>query len=140
MRITLIYIKGDNGMATEHATNNQSLKLRQWKAVVALKNLNDASDVIEIDYKRLDSVTVGTLKDRIANALESYLKEDISSNIIAYIKQLQKANMGNTITIDYSKIDDEKLMLAYSLKVAINEVLIDRQRNIYTSLTLNTNY
>lgn len=127
-------------MATEHATNNQSLKLRQWKAVVALKNLNDASDVIEIDYKRLDSVTVGTLKDRIANALESYLKEDISSNIIAYIKQLQKANMGNTITIDYSKIDDEKLMLAYSLKVAINEVLIDRQRNIYTSLTLNTNY
>ena len=127
-------------MATEHATNNQSLKLRQWKAVVALKNLNDASDVIEIDYKRLDSVTVGTLKDRIANALESYLNEDISSNIIAYIKQLQKANMGNTITIDYSKIDDEKLMLAYSLKVAINEVLIDRQRNIYTSLTLNTNY
>ena len=127
-------------MATEHATNNQSLKLRQWKAVVALKNLNDASDVIEIDYKRLDSVTVGTLKDRIANALESYLNEDISSNIIAYIKQRQKANMGNTITIDYSKIDDEKLMLAYSLKVAINEVLIDRQRNIYTSLTLNTNY
>ena len=127
-------------MATEHATNNQSLKLRQWKAVVALKNLNDASDVIEIDYKRLDSVTVGMLKDRIANALESYLKEDISSYIISYIKQLQKANMGNSITIDYSKIDDEKLMLAYSLKVAINEVLIDRQRNIYTSLTLNTNY
>lgn len=127
-------------MATQHATNNQSIKLRQWKAVVALKNLNDASDIIEINYNRLDSVTRGMLKDRITNALNNYLKEDISSNIKAYIKILLKSNMGNSITIDYSKIDDEKLMLAYSLKVAINEILIERQRALYTSLTLNTNY
>lgn len=123
-----------------HTSNSQSLISRQYKAVTSLKNINEISDVIDIDYDNLDSKSAGELKDTITNALRSYIDLDITPEVKSYIKKLQKMNATNKIIIDYSKIDDVQLMLAYTFKTTIQNVLTKRQKEIYSSMILNTNY
>lgn len=123
-----------------HTSNSQSLISRQYKAVTSLKNINEISDVIDIDYDNLDSKSAGELKDTITNALRSYIDLDITPEVKSYIKKLQKMNATNKIIIDYSKIDDVQLMLAYTFKTTIQNVLAKRQKEIYSSMILNTNY
>lgn len=124
-----------------HATNCQSSKMREYKAVAALKNLNDAADRIEINYDRLDSKSAGALKDKIASTLNKITDtEDVNPEVKAYAEQLKKQNMTYSIDIDYSKIDDPDHSTAFILKQAIQVVLIARKRELYLSLTLNANY
>lgn len=112
---------------------------RQYKAVTSLKNINEISDVIDINYDTLDSKSAGELKDTITNALRSYIDLDITPEVKSYIKKLQRMNVTNKITIDYSKIDDMQLMLAYTFKTTIQNVLTKRQKEIYSSMILNAN-
>lgn len=120
-------------------SNSQSLMSRQYKAVTSLKNINEISDVIDINYDTLDSKSAGELKDTITNALRSYIDLDITPEVKSYIKKLQRMNVTNKITIDYSKIDDMQLMLAYTFKTTIQNVLTKRQKEIYSSMILNAN-
>lgn len=121
-------------------SNNQTLLMKQYKQVVALKNLNQAADTITIHYENLDSKTRGLLKDTIAKTLHEYSLLDLSPITMKYINEKIKQNMTGYIDIDYAKIDDEQHMLAYKLKNNIQNVLTERKKDIYVSLTLNSNY
>ena len=124
-----------------HATNNQHDKMREYRAIASLKNLNDAADRIEINYNRLDSKSAGLLKDTIAYTLRKITDlEDLKPETREYAEKLKKQNMTYTIDIDYEKIDDQDLSTAYILKQAIQEALMQRKKDLYLSLTLNTNY
>ena len=121
-------------------SNNQTLLMKQYKQVVALQNLNKAADTITIHCESLDSKTRGLLKDTIAKILHEYSELDLSPTTMKYIKDKIKQNMSGYIDIDYGKIDDEQYMLAYNLKNKIQNVLAERKKDIYVSLTLNGNY
>ncbi len=124
-----------------HATNNQHDKMKEYRAISSLKNLNDAADRIEINYNRLDSKSAGLLKDTIANTLRKITDlEDLKPEIKEYAEKLKKQNMTYSIDIDYAKIDDQDLSTAYILKQAIQEALMQRKKDLYLSLTLNANY
>lgn len=124
-----------------HATNNQHDKMKEYKTIAALKNLNDAADRIEINYNKLDSKSAGALKDTIANTLRKITDiDDLNPKVKEYAEKLKKQNMTYSIDIDYSKIDDQEYSTAYLLKLAIQKALTDRKRELYVSLTLNANY
>ena len=124
-----------------HATNNQHDKMREYRAITSLKNLNDVADRIEINYNRLDSKSAGLLKDTIAYTLRKITDlEDLKPEIKEYAEKLKKQNMTYSIDIDYAKIDDQDLSTAYILKQAIQEALMQRKKDLYLSLTLNANY
>ena len=126
-----------------HSSNSQDQKMKEYKAVAALININNVADRIEINYTRLDSVSAGRLKDTIAKTLHGFsLIDEITGDTKEYIAKLSKQNTTSSIDIDFAKLDkdNEELLLAYQLKSAIKEVLTERKRAIYTSLTLNTNY
>lgn len=124
-----------------HTTNCQSSKMKEYKAVAALKNLNNIADRIEINYNKLDSKSAGLLKDTIASTLNKLTNTDgVNPDVIKYAEALKKQNMTYIIDIDYAKLDDPDYSTAYILKQAIQEALTKRKRELYTSLTLNANY
>ena len=124
-----------------HATNSQSAKIKEYKTIAALKNLNDAADRIEINYNKLDSKSAGALKDVIAFTLNKITNtEGVKPEVLEYAEKLKKQNMTYTVDIDYAKIDDEDYSTSYILKSAIQDTLIKRKKDLYVSLTLNTNY
>lgn len=124
----------------KHIGNNQSLIMKQYKAVSSLRNLNEAADRIEIDYSTLDTVTKGELKDTIANTLHKFLDLELPEETKTYIRSVIKQNMTYKVDIDYAKIDNEQEMTAFLLKKNIQQVLASRKHSIYTSMTLNANY
>lgn len=128
-------------MQNKHIGNNQSEAMRQYKAVVALKNLNEAADRIEINYDNLDTLTAGEIKQTIANTLHGFMNiESIPEETKKYIDSLIRQNMTYKIDIDYSKIDNEEVCTAFILKKNINQKLDDRKHSLYLNLTLNANY
>ena len=126
-----------------HIGNPQSVIMRKYKIIASLKNINQASNRLEINYGVLDSESVGALKQTIANVLKGFddMKE-ISEEKRKYIKTLKKQNMGYKVDIDYDKLDEnnENLLLAYTLKTSIQKTLSERKAIIYRDMTLNTNY
>lgn len=128
---------------TPHIGNSQSAVMRKYKIIASLKNINQASDRLEINYGVLDSESVGELKQTIANVLKGFddMKE-ISEEKKKYIETLKKQNMGYKVDIDYSKLDEnnEDLLLAYTLKTSIQKTLTERKAIIYRDMTLNANY
>jgi len=125
-----------------HIGNGQSAIMRKYKIIASLKNINQASDRLEINYGVLDSESTGALKQTIANVLKSFDDLEISDEKRKYIETLKKQNMGYKVDIDYSKLDEsnEDLLLAYTLKTSIQKVLSERKAIIYRDMTLNTNY
>lgn len=124
-----------------HATNNQSSKMKEYKTIAALKNLNNMADRIEINYNKLDSLSAGFLKDKIAYTLNKITQiPELNPDVLKYAEQLKKQNMTYLIDIDYSKIDDQEFSTAYILKQAIQETLTKRKKELYVSLILNANY
>jgi len=126
-----------------HIGNSQSVIMRKYKIIASLKNINQASDRLEINYSVLDSESVGALKQTIANVLKGFDDiEEISEEKRKYIKTLKKQNMGYKVDIDYAKLDEnnENLLLAYTLKTSIQKTLSERKAIIYRDMTLNSNY
>ncbi len=124
-----------------HTTNNQSDKMKEYKTIAALKNLNDAADRIEINYNKLDSKSAGFLKDNIAYTLNKITNlPEVKPEVLEYAEKLKKQNMTYIIDIDYAKIDDPDFSTAFILKQSIQETLTKRKKDLYLSLTLNANY
>jgi len=127
-----------------HSTNDQALMMKRYKTIAGLKNINELADRIEIDFNKLDSVSAGHLRDAIYKSLNSFIisNENLSEEKIEYIKSLMKQSTCNRIDIDYAKLDkgDESQLLAYGLKMSIQNVLSDRKATIYRDMTLNGHY
>lgn len=126
----------------QHSGLNQSVGMRKYKAVTALKNLNTLADRIEINYNNLDTVTAGDLKQTISQTLHNFTELEVNEDKMKYIRSLIKQNMTYKIDIDYAKLDEdtEDLLLAYTLKTEIQKVLTARKGILYRDLILNANY
>jgi RecB family endonuclease NucS len=111
---------------------------KSYNNIIALKDLNTNQESITIDYKSLDNNTMGLMRSKISSTID-ILKKDyklcMTEDTEKYLDFLFRENMGDNITIEYNKInnDDMKRRLRYS----IQSVFIERAREIYLSMTLN---
>lgn len=126
--------------ADKHATNNQADIMKKYRYIVALKNLNEAADVLHIDYRRMDIVSAGKLKDGIAKTLSGFKDLDLPEETMKYVFIVTKQNMGSSVTIDFAKLDNEHCMTANLLKQTISKVLADRKNAVYNNMIRNTNW
>lgn len=123
-----------------HSAQYQSDANKKYKRIASLINIVEASDTIHIDYTKLDSKTAGAVKDTIANVLHKDLELEIKDDTKKYIEKVFKENMTTGVSIDFAKIDDEELMLAYGLKREILDTLRERKREIYFDMSRGSNY
>lgn len=111
---------------------------KSYNNIIALKDLNTNQESITIDYKTLDNTTMGLMRSKISSTID-ILKKDyklyMTEDTEKYLDFLFRQNMGDNITIEYNKInnDDMKRRLRYS----VQSVFIERARDIYLSMTLN---
>lgn len=111
---------------------------KSYNIIIALKDLNTNQESITIDYKSLDNKTMGLMRSKISSTID-ILKKDyklyMTEDTEKYLDFLFRQNMGDNITIEYNKInnDDMKRRLRYS----VQSVFIERARDIYLSMTLN---
>ena len=133
-----------------HATNNQSAKMKEYKAVAALKNLNYIADRIEINYNKLDSKSAGFLKDNITYTLNKItniagVDPNVNGPALAYaVKIIMDACGGeivNVCTAGRSEFTPNRIAYnpSFCLQRTGVDMPIDTQRKILESLQFNVN-
>ena len=110
----------------------------KYNLVNTLKNTNRNTNKITLDYSKLDTSTVGELKQAITTTIANCLNEkdyNISESDKEYLNTILKQNTGSLqVTIDYDKID--AYQVKFSIKGQVQEVLKKRANEIYHDITL----
>lgn len=110
----------------------------KYELINTTKNTNRNTNKVTLDYKKLDTITVGQLKQAISLTINNCLKEedyDISDSDKDYLNRILKQNTGSLqVEIDYDKIDTYQVK--FSIKGQIQEVLKNRANQLYHDISL----
>ena len=114
---------------------------RDYNRINNLRNLNGdpKTTSITLNYRNMDKTTMGLLKQKVAHALDNYINgkgkyyTKRNDDVKEYCKLLRKANVTDSIDIDYEKLGD----FGDDMRDMIQLVLKDRCVNIYLAMTMN---
>ncbi len=114
---------------------------KRYNMLNDLKIANRNTNKITLDYSKLDSKSVGALKQAISKTINDSFESkeyELTDFDKTYLKEILKQNTGILkVTIDYNKI--ETYQLRFSLKGQIQEVLKNCESDTYHDILLLNN-